>query len=223
MSFSSEDLNNVVLRYNERLNKYGYSPQSLGWTKGKQEIRFDILTSSYDFENKNILDIGCGFGDLNKTLSLKTKEYSYCGIDILEEFLEIGKKIHMGENIAFLQGEFLNMKFDQKFDFAIASGVFNHKLINGDNYDFIKNSIEKALSVVKDGIAFDFLSDKVNYKNDENFYSSPEIILNLAYNYSRNIVIRNDYMPFEFSIFIFKDDSYDNSDTVFRRYRHGRS
>lgn len=222
MVFSNEDLNDVILRYNQRLSKYGYSPQSLGWTKGKQDIRFDILTSLYNFENKSILDIGCGFGDLNKILSVKAKEYWYNGIDIVGELLEIGSEIYKGENIIFQQGEFLNMKFNKNFDYAIASGIFNHKLKDGNNYDFIKSSIEKGLSVVRDGIAFDFLSDKVNYKNDNNFYSSPEGILSLAYEYSRNVVIRNDYMPFEFSIFIFKDDSYDDSDTIFRRYKNGR-
>lgn len=70
-----------------------------------------------------------------------------------------------------------------------------------------------------DGLAFDFLSDKVDYRHEHTFHSSPEKVLEIAYKYSRNIVLRNDYMPFEFAIIIFKDDGFDKQDTVFHRYK----
>jgi 2-polyprenyl-3-methyl-5-hydroxy-6-metoxy-1,4-benzoquinol methylase len=58
----------VVQRYSRRFAEHGYSPKTLGWDKGKQDIRFAVLTSQYDFAGKRVLDIGCGFGDLNRTL-----------------------------------------------------------------------------------------------------------------------------------------------------------
>lgn len=68
------------------------------------------------------------------------------------------------------------------------------------------------------GITFDFLSDKVDYQYEHTFHSSPERILGYVYSKSRNVILRNDYMPFEFSVFIFKDDSFKSEDTVFHRY-----
>ena len=44
MSFSEDDKKKVISRYTERYNKFGYDPKSLGWDKGKQDIRFDVLT-----------------------------------------------------------------------------------------------------------------------------------------------------------------------------------
>ena len=52
MGFSSTDKRNVIERYVKRYKEFGYSPKSLGWDKGKQDIRFDILTSFYNFNNK---------------------------------------------------------------------------------------------------------------------------------------------------------------------------
>lgn len=219
MSFSEEDKNKVIERYTRRYKEFGYNPKSLGWEKGKQEIRFEILTSQYNFNEKNVLDIGCGFGDLNKTLFSKTTCYTYTGIDLVDSLLDEAKKQYHGENIAFMKDDILDFNPNLEYDYAISSGVFNFKLADGNNYEFIESVIEKALSLVKDGLAFDFLSDKVEYQLEYTFHSNPEKILSIAYKFSKNVILRNDYMPFEFSIFIIKDDSFCKEDTIFNRYK----
>jgi 2-polyprenyl-3-methyl-5-hydroxy-6-metoxy-1,4-benzoquinol methylase len=218
MSLTRQDINNVIDRYTKRYNEYGYSAKSLGWDKGKQEIRFDILTSQYNFNEKHVLDIGCGFGDLNKTLIRKATNYRYSGIDLVEALLNEAKKHYQGENITFEKANVLDFNSDIIYDYAISSGVFNHKLVCSNNYEFIEAVIEKALNLTKDGLAFDFLSDKVDYPLEYTFHSSPEKILSIAYKFSKNVILRNDYMPFEFSVFIFKDQSFNKEDTVFKRY-----
>lgn len=218
MELSEEDKAEIRNRYVSRFNKFGYSPKTLGWDKGKQDIRFDILTSQTDLKGKSVLDIGCGFGDLNLTLMEKFGRYEYTGIDIVKELVEKGREIYGRENISFVYDDFLNFKPEGKFDYAIASGMYNFKIKNGNNYAFIESCIKKALSLCNEGLAFDFLSDKVDYQYELTFHSSPEEILRIAYKYSRNIVLRNDYMPFEFSLFIFKNDSFEKETTVFNRY-----
>jgi hypothetical protein len=32
-------------------------------------------------------------------------------------------------------------------------------------------------------------------------------------------MLRNDYMPFEFALFMFKDDTFSSEDTLFHRYK----
>jgi SAM-dependent methyltransferase len=219
MPFTKKDIDNVIERYTKRYNEFGYSPKSLGWDKGKQDIRFDILSSLYNFENKHILDIGCGFGDFIKTISKKTKDYKYTGIDIVESLIFEANKQFKGENINFINKNILDFETNTVYDYAISSGIFNHKISENNNYEFIELVIKKTLSICKDGLAFDFLSDKVDFQLEHTFHSSPEKILSIAYKYSRNVVLRNDYMPFEFSIFIFNDDSFQKKDTVFNLFK----
>lgn len=219
MKLNKKDTQKVIERYSERYEKFGYDPKTLGWVKGKQDLRFSILTSQIDLVEKSICDIGCGFGDLNKYLKKTINNYSYFGIDIVDSLIKEAIARYSDDNIHFQCGDFLQENIAE-FDYAIASGIFNFKLENEDNYEYIENVMKKAFSLCKEGIAFDFLSDKVDFFNYEHtFHSSPEKILSIAYKYTRNIVLRNDYMPFEFSVFLFKDDSFDKEDTIFKAYK----
>lgn len=214
------DRQETIERYSSRLKNFGYSPKTLGWDKGKQDIRFKVLTSQYDFTDKAVLDIGCGFGDLNITLREKyADKYSYLGIDIVPDLIKVARDHCAGGRIEFVVGDFLEIELETKFDFAVASGIFNHRLREINNYELIEATIAKALSVARDGLAFDFLSDKVDYQLEHAFHSSPETILAMAYKYSRNVVLRNDYMPFEFTIYIFNDDSFSTEDTLYHRFK----
>lgn len=68
-------------------------------------------------------------------------------------------------------------------------------------------------------IVFDFQSDKVDFMGcDTGFYFSPEKVLGIAYEFSRNVILDNSYMPFEFAVTIFKDDSFKKDTTVFNRF-----
>lgn len=221
MKLPEQDRQNTIDRYRDRYREHGYSPKTLGWNKGRQFLRFDILTSQYDFTGKKVLDVGCGFGDLNLTLREKyDASYTYLGVDLVAELIEEAFTHYPGDHIRFEIGDFLDMDLSKDIDYVVASGVFNHRLEAVDSYTLIEASIRRALELSRDGLAFDFLSDKVDYRHEHTFHSSPEKILEIAYRYSRNVVLRNDYMPFEFSLFVFKDDSFRPEKAVFDRYLH---
>ena len=218
--YSERDEKDTQQRYSQRFHQHGYSPKALGWDKGKQDVRFDVLTSQYDFTGKSVLDIGCGFGDLNTTLTARYgTSYTYHGIDLVPELVTEGQARFTAPHISFAVGNFLNSDDQTQYDYIVSSGIFNHKLQDLDGYVFIEACMRRAFAMAKDGIAFDFLSNKVDYELPHTFHSAPERILSLAYTMTRNVVLRNDYMPFEFAVFLWKDDSFSREDTLFQRYK----
>lgn len=220
---SEEDAQCARDRYADRYARFGYSPEALGWTGTKQEIRFDVLTSLFDVRGASILDVGCGFGDLNKVLKARADDdYRYLGVDLVESFVAEGAQRYGREGVEFACTEFTSMDLPDGFDIVVASGIFNHTLTGCDNYDFIHEVMQKAYDVCRIGFAFDFLSDKVDYIEEPHFHASPERILGMAYEFSRNLVLRNDSMPFEFALIVMKDDSFSRPDLVFNRYRDRR-
>jgi SAM-dependent methyltransferase len=223
MNLNDKDVASITKLYSERYNDYGYDPRTLGWFKGKQELRFSILTSQTNLEGKSILDIGCGFGDLNYYLKNKLKSYRYHGIDIVEELLVEAKKKHPDEWMKFSCDDFLKTESKQH-DFILGSGIFNFRLSHEDNYEYIQKVMSKAFDECTIGVAFDFLSDRVDFqKYEHTFHSNPPKILELGYSLTRNVILRNDYAPFEFTLFLFKDDSFGVENTIFNRYQQFHS
>ena len=216
------DRNKVITRYTERFQLYGDSPKTLGWDKGKQDIRYETLLSLFELEGKSILDIGCGFGDANRVIAEVCSSYQYLGVDIVDVLINSAVKKYDFPNVCFVCDDFLEHQFTQKFDIIIASGVFNFKLENSENIDFITRTIDKAFSLANEGVSFDFLSDKVDYQLDHTFHSNPSKILEVFYEYTRNLVLINNVMPFEFAVTGFVNQKFDTSDTLFSRYKNAR-
>ena len=226
-SFSKKnyDVDSMVESYRKQFKKHGYSPMALGWTKGKQDIRFEVLTSFFNLENKSILDLGCGFGDLNRYIREKiTKNFSYTGIDVVPEF--ISKAIEMkksDDDSKFLLGDFISTNLDKKFDIVLGSGIFNHKFSKGNNNEFIKNALFKAYDSAIEGVAFDFLTNRVEYELPHAYYSDPREVLALGLLKSNNIIFRADYFPFEYAIAVYKDQEFDKLDTTYISWKKNTS
>lgn len=208
--------------YQDSYKKYSYSPKSLLWNTDKMNIRYDNLIRHFSIsEGTSILDVGCGFGDINKYLAEKGySEYYYMGIDITDEFIDVAKKTYREHNINFKAGDFLSTEFKQKFDYILMSGVFNYRLnMNSDeNYEYLFDFVNKAFRICSKGVSFNFIIDIVDFKNNNVAYHNPSIVLEYAYKLSKRICFYNDYMPFESSVYISKDDSFGSDTMIFNEY-----
>src|SRR5437016_1266929 len=80
--------------YQNSFKKFGVDSKSLLWkTRGASHQRFRQFWAEIDFNNKTVLDIGCGFGEFGKFLIKRYKNVDYTGIDITSEFIEEAKKM----------------------------------------------------------------------------------------------------------------------------------
>jgi ubiquinone/menaquinone biosynthesis C-methylase UbiE len=208
-----EEKKETIERYNERLKKYGYDPKTLGWLKGKQDIRFYILTEIGIRNNDSILDVGCGFGDLFGFFNKKKMDIKYTGVDINPNLIDIGKKVYPSANFSVM--DFEQEDIDKKFDWVLASGIFNFKLEN--NEKFIKNMLKKMFDISKKGVAVDFMSSYVDFQNEGAYHTKPEEVFSYSKTLSKRVALRNDYFPFEFCLYLYKNDSF-NEKTVFIEY-----
>jgi SAM-dependent methyltransferase len=205
--------NATISRYSERLKQFGETPKTLGWSKDKETIRFKILFQVGQFENCSVLDVGCGFGDFLKYLKQKNIDVKYTGVDLNADLIAIAQKHHPEANFCVL--DFEDALFDHEYDWIVASGIFNYKLEN--NYQFITNVMKKMFELSLKGFAADFLNSYVDFRDPNLFYAEPEKIFGICKKFSRRIILRADYMPFENCIYCYKNDAF-NERTVFSEY-----
>ena len=211
---NNKEKNMVIERYNKRLQEFGYSPKTLGWSKSKHNLRYHILLSLWNLDGTDVLDFGCGFGDMYGYAKQIGIKFNYHGIDINENLISLAKQIYPGANLAtrdvFQEGLL------QKYDYIFSSGVHNLKL--KDNWDFIAKTFELFNKYSTCGFALNFLSSKVDYELEETYHTNPVQILELAYKYSNKVVLRNDYMPFESTVFIDKQNDFDKNVVVYPEF-----
>lgn len=201
------NIDSLKSHYQSLFRRFGDSYLSAQYSsKASQHRRFRILTEIADLNDVVVLDYGCGTGELLDYL--KTQGISiqnYIGVDIVPEFLEIARAKFPQYN--FIEGPGIQ---DLKFDFALISGVFNNKL--DDNRAFWQKTISSLYSSCRRGIAFNLMSNYVDYFDPELFYESPEEVFRfIKNNVSPYVTLRHDFdtkpgtIPFEFAIYVYRD------------------
>lgn len=227
-SYMMEPMEILTNYYQGLFQSYGKDERSLGWTRQKQNIRFreimrHVFLKKSRRQKTTLLDLGCGFGDLN--LFLEREGYSdvdYYGLDIIPDFIQIAKDLNKHIEDHFYCSNFTDFALSnaRTWDWIVESGFFGHRLYDTEDacYEYVRSVMSRSFSICNVGICFDFLSDRVDYRtSQQDFHAKPETILELAYNFSRNVMLDNSVMPFEFNITIWKDDSFSNK-TVFSDY-----
>jgi SAM-dependent methyltransferase len=203
-----EDRDDYVERYRARLREHGYSPQTLGWgVNGRQEVRFALLGElALRDPTSSVLDVGCGFADLHDFLHAAGWKGRYTGVDIMPDLLQVARERHPGLDLRELDivaegGEL------QEHDFVIASGVFNAQLKVGDNQSHVRQALRAMHHLARRAVCVDFMSSWVDFQKPGAWHTDPSWALAEARVLSRRLELRLDYMPFEFALVLYRDDS----------------
>jgi SAM-dependent methyltransferase len=163
-------------------------------------LRFKILTEIGDMNGMSTLDVGCGFGELYAYLNRNFKWFDYTGIDISKIIVKAAKEKFPG--IKFIVHDMIEKDMDKKFDYVFLSGAFNPKLEN--NKSFIESMIRAMFRNCAKGIAFNMFSDRVDYMDEKIHYQNRDELRKFLLTLSDNIVERDDYMKFEFTVYLYK-------------------
>lgn len=207
----------IIDRYEERLEQFGPEPEALGWLKGRQIYRFEFLRQIDGFQaGDSVLDVGCAFGDMEPYLRSCDWAGTYKGIDIVPGLIESGKEKypHLDLVCCDLQRDQLDMKFDWVF----CSGALTSSCEDDDSFAHMQNMLELFFSSCRKGIACNFLSPLVDYKSDVHFHPEIGEIVTAVAKLTRRFTVRHDYMPYEFTVYLYKDDSIFTEGNVFNSH-----
>jgi len=197
-----EDLSYIRSRYQDRIAQHGVTFASMNsGTEAKQRIRHTIhaeLVSPTD----QVFDVGSGIGAFYQFLRDHGHRGSYHGIDIIPEYVEHCVR-------AFPTARFdLRDVFDQgipgEHDVIVASQVFNAKYRRSDNLEVLKQFLAMAFDKTRKSVTLDMLTSYADFNAPELYYFSPEQVFAFAKSLTRFVRIRHEYLPFEFSIQLFK-------------------
>lgn len=198
-----EDKDLIIQNYDSLLAKYGDNPQAVQWRDAAtQDLRFKALVEVDDLNGKKLLDFGCGKADLFYYLKSKSIRTDYTGIDISKKMIEFAKSKNPALNV--FCHDIFQQKNNDKYDYAVVSGTFNNRI--SDNWNFIFRTLETLWPSLKMGISFNLITSYVDYEEAGLFYADPRIILDyLKKNLTKFVTIRNDYMPYDYTVYAYKE------------------
>lgn len=189
--------------YQKKYQKHGVDPKSLLWgSKGAAHQRFRQFWAEIDFNNKSILDVGCGFGEFVKFLPKRAQNFKYTGVDIVPEFIAEAKKLYPQHE--FFVADYLAENNLEKHDIVVASGILNSSVV--DNMDYRKQAIKKLYNLSNKCTAFNMLGSHPQPATpaDSNvWYADSMEILEYCMSLTHRVILRQHYHPRDFTIFMF--------------------
>ncbi len=164
-----DEIDQIKERYDRRKEISGdlYNPIKNDVIFRKQEFERNLIrilrnNLSYNIQNLNLLEIGCGYGiNLLKFLELGFKPENLIGNELLKERVVQARKI-LPPDIKIIEGDALQLKFEPgTFDIVFQSTVFTSIL----NEEFKQNLAKKIMNMVKPGggiLWYDFIYSNPN-------------------------------------------------------------
>lgn len=191
-------------RYQQLFNEHGISHKTLDWgSQEGQHLRFKILSEIGNLNGKSILDVGCGLGDFHGWLVDHNIKADYTGIDLTPALVEQARKSHPG--LTFIQGSILDesVLVRRQFDFVFASGIFATYKVGANSWQ--EGAVARMWNLATEGVAFNTLSSWASDQDADEYYAEPGEVLNACRKLTRWVVLRHDYHPRDFTVYLLKE------------------
>ena len=174
---------------------YQKSPVAVGWLDGKQNQakRFETLLNIGVQEGDSILDLGCGLGHMVEHLEKIGLNVRYTGIDTNKNSIQ---QAYQFREATYIYGTIFDIQ--ERYDWGLASGVFNVEFPKLDMLETISELLSKA----NKGVAFNLLSNSANNNLTYENYIPEEVVSYLKGNVS---IVENYGVENDFTIYIKKN------------------
>lgn len=198
---TQSDDEQTIARYESLLTEHGRTFRALNWgSRESQQKRFDVLAGVGITAGDHVLDVGCGLADFNAWLIEHRPGVDYSGIDLTPGMVERARSRF--PNVTILNKTIFDEDISiGPFDYLIASGIFFLRKKNPKKY--MEDCVLKMFNSATKGIAFNSLSTWAKYKTDGEFYAEPADVLDFCRKLSPYVVLRHDYHPADFTVYVY--------------------
>jgi SAM-dependent methyltransferase len=194
----------VVEYYERRLAQHGPTARGMDWKDAdSQRLRFEVLSLVRDLEGKSVHEIGAGAGHLCDFLRERDIPADYSGSDLSAAMVEAARHAHPG--VVFERRDALEQSPAAPWDVVVCSGLFHVKLDTpeSDWRAFVEAVLRRMYADCRCAIAFNMMTDRVDFRSDTLYYSNPEEMLDFCQReFSRDVVLHHDYPLYEYTVHV---------------------
>ena len=197
----------VVAHYESRLREHGPTARGMDWKdEASQRLRFRVLCEVCDLSGLSVHEVGAGAGHLLDYLVAERIDARYSGSDLSAEMVEAARKLH--PEVRFDRRGALEAPGDSPYDVLLCSGLFHVKLDGNDAEwrAFVEAVIRRMYASCRVAIAFNLMSNVVDYRRETLYHSSPgEMVTFCTRELSRYVQIRHDTSLHEYTVYVYRE------------------
>nr|WP_238930508.1 class I SAM-dependent methyltransferase [Vibrio sp. S9_S30] len=162
-------------------------------------MRFTVFERELDFENKSVLDLGCGYGDLAHFLNVRQRLRHYTGVDFHKSFIKQAR-LGASNTMHFQHGNFSQMKLP-KHDIVIASGSLNYQ--SSDKH-YLQKAILVGYKASNEAFGFNLLNSE--FFREDRLLKAHHLsdVISICRQLTDKVQVIDDYMPEDFTIILRK-------------------
>jgi len=209
-------MEHVVKLYEDAFEKYGDSQHAVLWPKGRQDVRFEALTRHiHPAERCSVLDYGCGLAHLKPFLDERYSHVAYSGADAVAPFVDACRRKHPDATFFHVQSP---DEIPGDYDVVVSSGAFNILYVPdaSAHRDIVFRILETLFAKARVYLSFNFMTDDVDYRQPGAHHQSvPELCAFVRSKLSRRLVLDQSYMPYEFTLTLWKDQHIQKPENVY--------
>jgi SAM-dependent methyltransferase len=189
--------------YTDKIKQHGSSHWGVDWNSTESQYqRFEQLSKLIQHQPCSILDYGCGYGALVDFLDAKSIDYTYVGLDISTEMIDVARSRYADkQNVQFVS----DAAGIGKVDYVVASGLFNVRLEATAKAwkNYMQATIDEMWQFCTKGIAFNALTtySDADYMRDYLYYSDPLFWFDhFKREKTKQVALLHDYELYEFTL-----------------------
>lgn len=200
---------NVIDYFEGCLATHGDSAKGVDYNGTEsQSQRFEILSAIAPLSGCSVLDVACGLGHFYDFTQQKGIELAaYKGVDITPGMIKHAQARH--PQLEFAQADILAMPAPSAplFDYVVCCGLFHLRANNSalEWQEFCQTMIQRMYRYARRGLAFNMMTDQVDFQIDRLYYADPTYYFNFCrHSLSRRVTLRHDYPLYEFTLYIYR-------------------
>lgn len=196
----TEDEARIGGYYDRLVDRYGHDPRAVDASSSETLlVRYRALAEVLDLSGKQVLEVGCGFGDLGDFLEQRYDGIRYTGIDISQRMIAEGQRVH--PRLELRVGNVLDLE-DGRYDVVLAQGIFY--LLGTGAEEKMHALIEKMFELAREAVAFTTTSSWAERQDPSEFYADPARLLSFVRTLTPSLVLRHDYHPGDLAMYLYK-------------------
>jgi predicted TPR repeat methyltransferase len=198
----SDTFARIARYYDALVERHGHHYKACDYGRREsQQVKFRVLSEVMPLAGKRILDVGCGFADYADYLGSRYGHIFYTGIDLSRQMIEEARRVHPG--VPLHVANVLDGTAQERFDVVTANGIFY--LLGEDAPVLVRRLIQAMFTRASEAVAFNSLSTWAEERTPGEFHADPVEILEFCRRLTPWVTLRHDYLPRDFTMYLYRD------------------